>query len=392
MISKRELEGLRAEWAIDLDVIGKDYVLGWLLTGIAQHADLTSTWIFKGGTSLRKCYYETFRFSEDLNFTVIGGGPNEPDDLARIFGEVAEWLYEESGIGLVPDANTFRHKVNRRGKPTTQGKIAYRGPNPPPTLPKVKLDITTDEILVDRPELRLVGHPYSDTPLPGPGVFSYSLIELFGEKLRALAERCRPRDLYDVVHLHRHPDMLGASRAVADVLKRKCEHAGIDVPTLEAIHSSRFRQEIETEWENMLGHQLPKPLPPFESFWADLGGVFAWLDGATPAPQLQRAEIGSLDPSWVAPVAITSWRRGVPVELLRYAGANRLKVEIDYRAESGRWGPRLVEPYALRRTQDGNLVLFVVNDRDQLRAYRVDRIAGIRPTANTFKPKYRVEF
>jgi predicted nucleotidyltransferase component of viral defense system len=32
---------------------------------------------------------------------------------------------------------------------------------------------------------------------------------LFGEKLRALAERCRPRDLYDVVHLHRHPDLVG---------------------------------------------------------------------------------------------------------------------------------------------------------------------------------------
>jgi predicted nucleotidyltransferase component of viral defense system len=28
---------------------------------------------------------------------------------------------------------------------------------------------------------------------------------LFAEKLRALAQRCRPRDLYDVVHMHRHP-------------------------------------------------------------------------------------------------------------------------------------------------------------------------------------------
>ena len=89
---------------------------------------------------------------------------------------------------------------------------------------------------------------------------------------------------------------------------------------------------------------------------------------------------------------MTSWRQRVPLELLRYAGANRLKVDIDYRAENGRHGPRRVEPYSLRQTQDGNLVLFVVNDRGLLRSYRVDRIAGIRPTAVAFTPRYRVEF
>lgn len=71
MIPRRELEQLRAEWSLDLPVIEKDYVLGWLLSGIAQHPLLSRSWVFKGGTCLRKCYYETFRFSEDLDFTVI---------------------------------------------------------------------------------------------------------------------------------------------------------------------------------------------------------------------------------------------------------------------------------------------------------------------------------
>ena len=71
MISKRELEQLRAEWSLDIGVIEKDYILGWLLAGIAQHNELASSWVFKGGTCLRKCFYETFRFSEDLDFTVI---------------------------------------------------------------------------------------------------------------------------------------------------------------------------------------------------------------------------------------------------------------------------------------------------------------------------------
>jgi predicted DNA-binding transcriptional regulator YafY len=52
----------------------------------------------------------------------------------------------------------------------------------------------------------------------------------------------------------------------------------------------------------------------------------------------------------------------------------------------------LVEPYELRRTQDGNLVLLVVNDRGQPRTYRVDRIAAVRPTDKPFTPKYIVAF
>jgi predicted DNA-binding transcriptional regulator YafY len=80
-------------------------------------------------------------------------------------------------------------------------------------------------------------------------------------------------------------------------------------------------------------------------------------------------------------------REAAGLELLRYAGANRLKVDIDYRAENGRRGPRRVEPYSLRRTNDRNLVLFVVNDRRQLRSYRIDRIAGIKPTTESSPPR-----
>ena len=50
MIPKRDLQQLRSEWTLDIGVIEKDYVLGWLLAGIAQHPALAERWIFKGGT------------------------------------------------------------------------------------------------------------------------------------------------------------------------------------------------------------------------------------------------------------------------------------------------------------------------------------------------------
>jgi predicted nucleotidyltransferase component of viral defense system len=392
MIPAREILDLRTEWALDPGIIEKDYVLGWLLAGIANNPGLAASWVFKGGTCLRKCYYETYRFSEDLDFTITAGGPEAPEDLVVIFQSVRDWLQEESGIELVIEDNSFRRMQNLRGNPTTQGRIAYRGPSSPRQLPKVKLDITSDEVLVEQAVLRPIGHQYSDTLPVGRGVVCYSLVELFGEKLRALSERCRPRDLYDVVHMHRHPDLIGRAPEVASVLAQKCRHAAIEVPTAETIRSSPFRAELEGEWENMLGHQLPSPLPPFADFWSALDSVFIWLAGEVTVAVPPRAERADLDPTWLPPKAITSWHRGFPFELIRYAGANRLKVEIDYRAEAGRQGPRLVEPYSLRRTKDGNLLLFVVNDYGALRGYRVDRIAGARPTSQTFVPRYLVEF
>jgi predicted nucleotidyltransferase component of viral defense system len=394
VIAKQELLQLRTEWQLDIGVIEKDYVLGWVLAAIAAEPALAGHWIFKGGTCLRKCYYETYRFSEDLDFTVIDGGPEDPDELTAIFQRVSVWLAQQSGIELLVKDGAFVQRRNLRGNPTIQGRLSYRGPNPQRgTLPKLKLDITSDEVLVAPPVLRSIVHSYGDSPLPTSGVRCYSLAELAAEKTRALAERCRPRDLYDVVYIHRHPDLLGLATQVRNVLSQKCAHAGIAIPDADAIRNSQYADEIELEWENMLGHQLPRPLPPFAEFWNALDPIFAWLDGQRPRTALRRAELGkNLDPGWSAPRAITSWRRRIPIETIRYAGANRLKIEIDYRAEQGRSGPRVVEPYSLRRTQDGNLVLFVVNDHDQLRSYRVDRIAGVRPTTTPFTPRYTVEF
>ena len=222
-------------------------------------------------------------------------------------------------------------------------------------------------------------------------VLSYSIAELFGEKLRALAERCRPRDLYDVVHLHRRPDLIGRADPVRHALGRKCEHTGIEVPSADTIRSSPFRAEIEEEWENMLGHQLPRPLVPFSAFWSALDEVFRWLEGSSPTTQLPRASVGQ-----VSTLGSTSGDRLMAPEVPSRASSicrrQPPEVEIDYRAAQGRQGPRVVEPYSLRRTADGLLVLFVVNDHGQLRSYRVDHIAGIRPTASTFTPRFRVEF
>ena len=56
---------------------------------------------------------------------------------------------------------------------------------------------------------------------------AYSIAELLAEKTRALSERCRPRDLYDVINIYRHPDLVGDPEPVHTMLSAKCAHAGI---------------------------------------------------------------------------------------------------------------------------------------------------------------------
>lgn len=390
MIPHREILALRAEWSLRADVIEKDWALGWVLAGIAAHPQL-ATWVFKGGTCLRKSYYETYRFSEDLDFTVVSNGPDEPEQVTTIFREISTWLADNAGLELSIDDRSFVTRRNLRGQPTLLGRVAYRGPSNPPVLPKLKIDVTGDELVVNRPVRRSVLHPYSDAPRPAAAIACYSIVDLLAEKLRALAQRCRPRDLYDVVFLFRHPDLLGHARAVFTALERKCDFVGIETPTLASIHATPFRAEVEAEWANMLDHQLPS-LPGFDHFWATLEELFAWLEGKVALPSLPRAESAGLDTEWRAPQSMISWRSGAPLELIRFAGANRLRVQIDYRAEKGRTGPRIVEPYAFRRTQDGHIVLFVINDRGLLRSYRTDRIVAVAVTRQPFHPRYRIEF
>lgn len=396
MITNREIADAANEWQIRHDVVEKDYVLGWLLAGVAAHR-ATERWAFKGGTCLRKCWFETYRFSEDLDFTVPSEGDLDPAHLSTVFGEIGQWLFDRAGLELQLDAQSFRQRQNRRGQPTIQGRIACAGPLRSPTTPKVKLDLTADELIVTPLERRPIFHPFSDRALSGAGhsdhladVWSYSIVELLGEKLRALAERCRPRDLYDVIHMHRHPDLIGRSAEVMDVLTQKCAYVGIEIPTHESTQATRFRDEVETEWGSMLGHQLPY-LPPFATFWNELEKLFDWLDGKVVLP-LQSIPVREEVEDWRPARYMTTWNTGAPIEMIRFAGANRLKVVIDYRAERGRWGPRVVEPYAFRRSRNGALLLFVLNDHGLVRSYRVDRIAGVSIEPEAFEPRFSVEF
>ncbi len=307
-----------------------------------------------------------------------------PADLQPVLTELLDVVEQETGIELLGRPPVIRPRPGGR---SAEGRVYYRGPRGTPGEAKVKLDLTYEETVVEATIRREIAHPYEDD-LPGEAtVRCYAFAEVFAEKLRALVERTRPRDLYDVVNLYRRADLRGDRALVVSILEDKCTFKGIPVPTLESVSAPEKIAELSADWEAMLGHQLPT-LPPVDEFVAALGELFGWLGGAE-AVELDPVPAGreQVEETWVAPPTIARWPGGAPLEKIRFAGANNLLVELLYQGST-----RLIEPYALRRSKVGDLLVYAIKaESGEVRAYRVDRIEGVRVTETPFAPRYANE-
>jgi hypothetical protein len=111
--------------------------------------------------------------------------------------------------------------------------------------------------------------------------------EVVVEKSRALAQRTRPRDIYDVVHCYRDRNLIENHDLVYGVLEQKCAYKKSEVSTFASIQKHEKLDELNSQWSNMLAHQLPS-LPPMESFWGELPAVFDWLADLQEVETLER--------------------------------------------------------------------------------------------------------
>ena len=392
MITKQDILDRASEWRLRPDVVEKDYVLGWLLAGLAQHAVVRDYWVFKGGTCIKKCYFETYRFSEDLDFSLLPAAPYTAAALRQVLLEVASTTTELSGILFPPEAIEVKERKNKQGQLTFQGKLAYGGPLRQlntSTPPRVLFDITKHEALVDESSDRAIFHPYPDSLPDGAGIACYSLNELLAEKTRALYERTRPRDLYDVVYILDNPSGILQLDSVHEIFRRKCEFKTLPVPTADHLVSkARADEELKSEWANMLAHQL-QDLPALEALLDRLTGLLTWIEtplAVLPGSSLQPAPVHVGESTVIRP-GIQYWGSGLPLETIRFAGANRLLVEFSYHGKH-----RLAEPYSLRLAATGNLLFYAWElASHQIKAFKVAEMSAVKPSATAFTPRYSIE-
>ena len=99
MIEPKEINKVAATKRVSDRQIEKDYVLSWLLFAISKNKILYKALVFKAGTVLKKAYFEDYRFSEDLDFTLIDETVSNEQILAE-FNNLFDFIKEEANMEI----------------------------------------------------------------------------------------------------------------------------------------------------------------------------------------------------------------------------------------------------------------------------------------------------
>ena len=253
MIKPGEIQNKARDVGVRDQQIEKDYILSWILQGIAQHSTLSKTIVFKGGTVLKKVYFKDYRFSEDLDFTLLDDEITN-EQIFECFTEVFVYVKEEANIPLEIIDDNEHQDGGINFFISYVGPLGGLGANK-----KVKVDISRSEKLVLEPVLNNVHIGYSDQE--EHRLLCYSLEEVLVEKLRCVVQRMQARDFYDIWYLLEIHGM-DIDFYIAE-FRQKCESKDIDPTTFHAKLEQRLPQ-YKGRWEKSMADQI-QDLPDFET-------------------------------------------------------------------------------------------------------------------------------
>ncbi|NQY73614.1 MAG: nucleotidyl transferase AbiEii/AbiGii toxin family protein [Candidatus Margulisbacteria bacterium] len=279
------LQGKRKELEVNWDVLEKDYILSWILTGISKVNLLNKTLIFKGGTALKKCYFGDYRFSEDLDFSTIEGVPRgkELDQAMLEACKIGSQILNEYAPVQI---NCMRYR-EKNPHPNEQEAFTIRAQYPWQSQMQttVKVEITTDEDVFYPVVSKKILHGYEENI--DAEIQVYSLEEIVAEKLRAILQhtkkiekrgwsRSRARDYYDLWQIFRtYQDQLDLSNFLT-VFRKKCDLREVTFSSVDDFFKDAMVGYVEKTWEKWLG-ALTLELPPFEKVSSELKPIIRKL-------------------------------------------------------------------------------------------------------------------
>lgn len=251
----------RGDKTIPVKSIEKDYVISWILIGIGR-SEMQNALSFKGGTALKKFYFRDYRFSEDLDFTLLK--KMSAEELEGMLAKVYDLVLELSNIRLVLKnreihTHSYTFYLNFSGP---LGADVSRG--------EIKIDFTINEKLINRPVIMMLlreYEEYSDIP-DNIKLKVYPLEEIFIEKCLSILDPSRnePRDVYDLWYLCSNADLdieyLGVS------IKEKGRHKSI-----KSFDILKTLVDKESNYKNLWVKRLNEHmvnLPQFEKVYREL--------------------------------------------------------------------------------------------------------------------------
>lgn len=176
MITRQQLEIInRRTLKYPLAVAEKDYFLAVVLKIIAE-SSLGSTLVFKGGTAIHHCYLDQYRFSEDLDFSA-NQKPLTLEAVRAIFASTDYLSIKKEYLS---------------GATVKIEKLQYAGPLILPNSLKVEIDFLQNVLLPPQTM------PYKNVWGIDCMARVMDIKEIAAEKIRAMSDRARYRDFYDL--------------------------------------------------------------------------------------------------------------------------------------------------------------------------------------------------
>ena len=120
---------------VDADTVERDYVLTHVMASLSHHPD-NDIFQFKGGTLLRLCYFSDYRYSADIDLNLDPG--TDMQDALGVLGDVLDATRKR--VGLPHLVLVTEPKL----------RIEFIGPKRTARPRIIKLDILTDELIIDR--------------------------------------------------------------------------------------------------------------------------------------------------------------------------------------------------------------------------------------------------
>lgn len=266
MIKPGEIQNKARVGGVRDQQIEKDYILSWILQGISQHGKLAKSIVFKGGTVLKKVYFKDYRFSEDLDFTLLLDTITN-EQIFEWFSEAFEYIEEEANIPLEIIDNNEHKDGGINFYISYIGPLGGQGSNK-----KVKIDISRSEKLTFEPVMRDVILSYSDQE--EHQMLCYPLEEVLVEKLRSVIQRMQPRDFYDIWYLLEIQG-LDVEFFILE-FQEKCRSKDIDPSSFHVKLKQRIPQ-YKGRWRKSMSNQI-HDLPSFEKVERELLRHFKRFD------------------------------------------------------------------------------------------------------------------
>lgn len=271
MILKKELIEIAREKGVQTGTIDKDWILGHFLNAMFCLEEVRQNFVFKGGTCLKKCYFPDYRFSEDLDFTLL----NESFVVdAALFGKIikvaettskARFYFEKLKVQKsndIPQGYEINVKYWGADHRKTQTPLAASR-----WQTSIKLDISFSEKLILPIVYKKIFHNFSDNESIGQTIPVYSLDEVIAEKLRSLVQRNRPRDIYDIWTLNKHFSEKQYV-IIKELLIKKAMDKNIVISGIDDFANPIKERKNKRAWQSSLGDHLPEnKLPDFDEVY-----------------------------------------------------------------------------------------------------------------------------